>query len=501
VVRSRDNLYASLLAAGALALYSSLLSKGYVFEGLIRAMPIDASSRWGYTFPGNYLLYGPLGLLFHGFLTLLGIHQPAVVSLQIMDASLGAAGVFIFFLLLRRLGGDLFSSAIWTAILGSALAYMLWSTEAEDYMFSTVLLLLNFAILARGARERRYDPVLLGGMHALAILGHIVNVLFGAVVLYFLWVAYGKKWLRPAAEYLVSAACVVASVYGAVIVFVLKPSSFRETIIWLEGSAGAGGGALNTGGGYSLAKLLQWLKMSLHIFISFQPGYVNPPPLAGARYFLIGAGVVLTAFAVLLASRLPQVVRKNPAVVGGCAIWLAAYAVLFSNWQPYTMVYRVSDLIPLCVLLFLGYESVAPRLRSLFRGLAAALAVCLAVGNLGAELLPRSIASNNPALARMAFLKANTREGDWIAGDGGQDEIYIPYFALRRPILIAAYRAKPEKLAALIDGLLTHGQDVFVTSRILEADLWKAFFGRYHLTLQARDPAGGDLYKVGVRKR
>src|SRR4051812_28201311 len=93
----RDNFCASLLAAAALAVYSSLLSKGYVFEGLIRAMPIDAAARWGYTFPGNYLLYGPLGLLFHGLLTLLGFHHPAVISLQIMDAGLGAIGVFIFF--------------------------------------------------------------------------------------------------------------------------------------------------------------------------------------------------------------------------------------------------------------------------------------------------------------------------------------------------------------------------------------------------------------------
>src|SRR5260370_254686 len=98
-----DLLWASGLALAAFGLYLAFLSKAYVFEGLIRAMPIDAG-RWVHLLPGNYLLYGPLGLIFHTVFYALGIHQPAVFSLQILDALCGAAGIFIFYLLLRRLG-------------------------------------------------------------------------------------------------------------------------------------------------------------------------------------------------------------------------------------------------------------------------------------------------------------------------------------------------------------------------------------------------------------
>src|SRR5437016_4815539 len=107
----RDGLYAGFLALGFFALYASLLSKSYVFEGLVRAMPIE-TGRWAHLLPGNYLLYGPLGLVFHSVLYALGFHHPAVISLQIMDALIGAGGIAVFYLLLRRLGGDVLDSVV-----------------------------------------------------------------------------------------------------------------------------------------------------------------------------------------------------------------------------------------------------------------------------------------------------------------------------------------------------------------------------------------------------
>src|SRR5437870_1663225 len=93
----RDLIYGALLALAAFGLYAGFLSKGYVFEGLIRAMPMEVPGRLTHLLPGNYLLYGPLGLLFHSGLYLAGWRQPAVHSLQLMDALLGAIGVFLYY--------------------------------------------------------------------------------------------------------------------------------------------------------------------------------------------------------------------------------------------------------------------------------------------------------------------------------------------------------------------------------------------------------------------
>ncbi len=150
---SKKDVWVALgLAWLAFSLYVGFLSKAYVFEGLIRAMPIE-TGRWAHLFPGNYLLYGPLGLLFHTLLNSLGFHQPAVVSLQIMDALCGAAGVFVFYFLLRRLNASVFAGVVWSLILACSLGYWLWSTDAEDYILSTLLLTINFYFLMKYRRK------------------------------------------------------------------------------------------------------------------------------------------------------------------------------------------------------------------------------------------------------------------------------------------------------------------------------------------------------------
>jgi hypothetical protein len=480
-----------------LGLYLSFLSKAYVFEGLIRAMPIE-TGRWVHLLPGNYLLYGPLGLVFHTLLYTLGIHQPAVTSLQIMDAILGATGLAVFYRLLRRLGGDPVESAVASLLMGTSLGYWLWSTDAEDYILSTGLLLVTFAALVRYARDKDVDPLLIGVLHGLAILGHIVNTIFAVVVLWFFITANKRRWPRDFARYSAAAGLIAGGAYLAVAVGVRHPDNFDELLRWFAGSAGRGGAAISFGGGFSLANFWEWARMSLHIVGSFQPAYNHPEPWTLARPFLAVAWFLLAVFGLALALRWKTIYRKFPAVVGGCAIWLGVYALVFARWEPWTMVYRVSDLPPLWVLLFLSYRSLSVN-RVFWRSAALALTLCLALGNLGAEIYPRSLESNNPHLARMRFVREHTSEQDWVTGDSRQDEIYLPYFAQRRPIVIQRYSGQPELLDSLIGALLTHGQSVIVTSRVLESEEWKLYFKRYRLTVQARDPNGFELYLLNKK--
>jgi hypothetical protein len=483
------------LAAIAFGFYVSFLSKSYVFEGLLRAMPIE-TGRWTHLFAANYLLYGPLGLMFHGLLQLLGFSQPAVISLQIMDALIGAAGLGVFFLLLRKLEADAISAILWTTILGCSLGYALWSTEAENYIFSTFLLLVNFFFLVKYVRGEIKDPKILGILHALAVLGHIVNVAFGAVILWVLYRTHQPSWSRPALRYAVIAIGLTAGIYLSVIFFVQKPEHLAEVIRWSLGSAGAAeDGTVALGGGFSLIKTWEWVKMSLHVLVSFSPVYEAPPGWGVSKVLLKGAVFLIALFSLVILIRAQEIYRRSPAIVGGCAIWMVVYACVFLRWQPWTMVYRVSDLIPMGILAFLAYQSI-PRNRGFWRGLALTLAVCLAVGNLGAEIYPRSFASNNPHLERMTFLKAHTGEADWVTGDSGHDEIYIPYFAERRPIVMERFARQPERLDGFLKHLLTEHQDVWVTSRILAAPQWRGFFNRYTLEKTAEGPDGFTLYRL-----
>jgi hypothetical protein len=488
-----DRFAAAGLAFGALLLNLGLLSKDFVFEGLIRAMPIE-TGRWGYLFPGNYLLYGPLGLTFHTFLHAIGLKTLAVVSLQGLDTCLGAIGIGIFYLLLRRLGLQRFLAGAGSALLAFSLGYWLWSTDAENYILSTLLLIGLFYSLIRYAEDRDPDPITIGTLFGLAIMGHIINTLFGVVIAWFFYRVHGREAWRPMARCVVAAFLVAGTAYLAVLFTIQKPTSAHQALTWFMGSANTESG-FRLGGGFTIPKIRDWLKTTVHIFISFRPGYTQPAPWPVALYLLIAAGGFLFAWSVLGATRIRAIYRANPAVVGGCLIWLGTYALWFTRWEPWTMVYRVSDLVPLWMLLLLALQRIAERHRVAII-LAPVVAVCLFIGNLGAELYPRSQATNNPHLARMDFLREQTGTDAWITGDSRVDEIYIPYFAQRRPIVIERFAHSQGMLTEWIDKRLAAGEDIYVTSRVLERPIWKDYFSRYRLQQQAAFRNEFYLYRL-----
>lgn len=486
------------IAAGAtlfcFGVYTAFLSKNYVFEGLLRALPME-TGRWVHLFAGNYLLYGPLGLSFHTLLRFLGVQQLAVDSLQIMDALIGSLGVGLFYLLQRRLGQNRVMSLSWAGVLAFSLGYWLWSTDAENYIFSTLLLMTLFYLLVRFSQGEAIDPVTLGFFHGVAVLGHIVNLIMGGVVVWFLLQRYGRKVGRPIARYLVALLMVAGGAYLSVIWFIQKPASAELAWQWFKGSAGTQS-TINLGGSFTLHKFSEWTTMSAHIIGSFRPAYVAPPALPLAALFLAGVWALLGFFVTVLGVRLRALIQHERVLAVGCLLWLGLYALMFTRWEPWTMVYRVSDLVPCVVLLSLAYRGVAGQ-RLFSPAVPALWAVCLFLGNSSAEIIPRSYASNNPQLARMEFIRTHTPETAWVAGEGRYGEIHLPYFAQRRPIVIDRFAQDPERLAIGLDQLLQQHEVIYVPSNILELKPWKEFFKRYRLEAQAQQEGSEfTLYRL-----
>lgn len=466
-----------LLAGGALflggaVLYAAFLTEFYVFEGLARAMPIELG-RFADTLNGNYLLYGPLGWCFHHLLGALGVQWAAVRSLQTLDALLGGAGLAALFAILRVAGLERRESALWAACLGGTLGWAMWSTDAENYVFSAVLLQLNFLAGLLYAEKKKGSPLLLGALHALALGGHVVNGIFGAVHLFWIHRRHRERWWKPARAYGWTFALAAGGLYFLALI-VIQPD---DPVRWFLGSAAADDGGMRWRGWPAPWKLWEWIKMSARIFTSFEPDFApaaapawSAVPLWGARLLL--AGLAWSAFA-----KRP----RDPAWTGAL-VWLGAYAAVFTSWEPHTMVYRVSDLAPAMIVLALA----RPPRRAV-----AALAACLLLGNFAAEIAPRAVRANNPDLARMDRMRERTPEGAWIAGDGGRDELYIPYFARRRPLVIGRYKNDPRGLDRLIGGLLENGQDVYVTREVLRIGHWRAYFAGWPLT-----PEGDGLFRL-----
>lgn len=493
-----DDFICAGIAAFAAALTNlSLLSKGYVLEGLARAIPIELG-QFHSLFNGNYVLYGFLGNCFHHLLRAVGYSGLAVGSLQIMDGLLGGCGIFVFFLILRRLRASCFSAFVWSAVLAFSFGYWHWSTEAEDYIFSTFLLTLNFLFLLLYLEDTLRSPVLLGALHALAVMGHIINGVFAPVVLWFLYCSHPRSWKGPALRYLVSAALMILAVYSSIFWFILRARTWPRALAWVLGDAGMGT-SLRWHGSLHWLGLWQWIRTTLNVFVSFAPSFRAPPAWTFSLALLPLACALLAVHCAAVVLHRRRIAGDDRSVAVACVLWVLLYALIFTSWEPGTLVYRVSDLVPLCVLLFLGSRAwqetpgasgaFAPRLA------AAAFAVCLCAGNLGSEIYPLSFASNNPRLVHMAFLKDHTPAGSWIAGDGG-DEINIPYFAARNPVNITRYLDNPAGARNLIDELFRGRQRVFVTSRVLNNPLWAEFLRPYRPELTALGEDGYGCYEL-----
>lgn len=487
----REAPWAALLGAAAAALYLTFTTKFYVFEGLARAMPIEAG-RFPEVFKGNYLLYGFLGWCFHNALRLLGAEPMAVVSLQAMDCLLGAAGVSLFFLTLRRLEVERSAAAAWAAALAVCLGHWLWSTDAQNYIFSSFVLNLNLHFLVRDATGARVRPWVLGALHALAVTAHIVNGLFGVVVLWHLRRRYGKQWLEPALEYVAAVALGAVGAYAFVLLAFVRPPSAADALHWFYGSLNKGAGGLYWHGRYDLYSLKLWLKMTVNIFASFKPEYRRAGGGAAAEALLAAARGLLLALALRLAWTRGALggARRHSASV--CAVWLLVYAAVFVSWEPMTMVYRVSDLPAMLLLLALGAKDWRWPVP-------AALACCLAGGNFLAEVYPRSISQNNALLTRMEFLRGATPENAWIAtpeSQGGGEELYIPFFARRRPILLTIYRDRAGDLDRRLAAIIGAGEPVFVTSAVLGDPFWKDYFERLRPEVQAKSAEGFEVYRL-----
>jgi hypothetical protein len=302
-------------------------------------------------------------------------------------------------------------------------------------------------------------------------------------------------------EYLGAAAAGVLGAY-ALALAIVRPAGQAALLRWFMGSLSNAEGAPAWHGeaGYGAAALWAWLKMTVNIFVSNGPELASPPPWPAAPVFLWGARALLAFFAVRLARDAPRLSGPARGAAAACGVWLLAYALVFTSWEPYTMVYRVSDLVPMVLLLWLGGRAgrVAGRVET---AAALALAACLGLGNLGADVWPRSFASNNPHLARMDFIRETTSPEDWVITlGGGAEELYLPFFAERRPIQLGAYARRRQDLTVLLDALIANGRSVYATSRVLEDEPWRAYLGRYALTPSEPGPGGFTLYRLAAKR-
>ncbi len=403
---------------------------------------------------GNHLGYGPLAW---AFARLLGAER-SLFALQALSGLLGAAGAAVFCSLLQRTGASPRDAGLGAAALAVSHAWWFWSLEAQVYMLGA----LFCALAAREALGESPDPRLAGFLHAGAMLAHAAHAVAAPAML----LALAGTGRRGLARYLSAAAGTVLAAYALAALLAVKPASAEEWRLWLLGSAALGESrAFEWHGAAPGTALASWLRMCVEIFWARGTG------------FWLGALPLLPAALAL---------RSGSARARFWGAWLAGYAALFLLWEPGTIVYRITDLLALWALALEGLGAVPAPHRA-----AALAAWCAATAaqNLRGAILPASRAESNVELREALALKRDTPENAWALAVG-RGQVYVPYFAERKPLNLR-YLPDYDALAAKLLALERAGEPVYASDRALNESGRRAELEKYGLR-----PAGPGLWRV-----
>lgn len=432
----------ALTGAFALLLYLAFPSYLHNFDGLACAIAVELGDL-KHLAHGNHLLYGVAAWLFHRTLELIGLRLDALWSLKVLGALLGAAGAAQLHRLLLRQGVPPRLAALGGAGLAISYGWWLWSLEPQVYMLGSVLLLAT----AGEALKERPSPARLAGWHALAILTHLANVLLVPLCLWAIWRegAGDREGLRrDVGRYVVLSAVLVLAGYLAAAELFVRPESWPQTRLWLLGSLALGEGrSFLWHGAPGLAGLWHWAKTGAKVVSPAWP--LSIPLWLAALWSLRGA----------------QGPARRLAVAAW--LWLPAYALLFHHWEPFTLVYRVSDLAPLWLAAAAACGSVRWRRTT---AVCAGYVALLAAANLLAGIRPIARPAANAVLQEALWIREQTPEPAWVAA-WGDEEVYIPYFAHRRTLNLRYFQDRPDALSKRLWELMETGDPIYVTSRRL----------------------------------
>ncbi len=498
-------------------IYITFLSKMYNYDGVACAMAVELGEMKN-LFHGNHLIYGFIGYLFHHLIRIFfGYAGTALLSLQILNCLLGSIGVVLFFILMEKISKNITYAFFWSLFLAFSYSYWLWSMEAQVYLLGMVFILLLVILLLRydSSFHRDHKPgksilFILALCHGMAVLSHISHIIFIPVVCVCLWQykSNRKRNLRNIFFYLVvlAAFCVVS--YLLVIIVVLKIFSLRGIYLWFLGNAlDVSTNSLSWHGQLSLNNLLKipaslqdtiWINFKKVSFIKqLFPFQIIKIAVNISKIFFYSA-----LFYLFLG--FGKIYYKHKFMINLCFVWLICYSLFFSTWEPGTIMYRMPELVPLYLLVFMSFSSLHINKKIKFFCLSGYL-LSLVFSNFCGGIYPYSLNINNVNLERAFLVEENTSEEDLvlISGKGifAIGKVYIPYFARRQTLILNRFKEKDfSLLKKIIFDKLARGNNVFFLSDISDLRNKQLLSKNYRLFFCTEDK-GLDLFQIKEREK
>jgi len=447
-------------------LFLGIPSAMWNFDGVACAIALELGTP-AYLFHADHLLYGFFGYLFWKIACIpVGVSR-ALPALQIFSSLLSALGLVGLYRLLLRvvtpakardvipakagtqnltgLGpdfrrGDEIIALLLTLALSVTAAFWVWSIEAQVYPLGFLPLAWASLVLMQNPRKGKYLYV--GLLHGLAVLGHVMHFLWAIPVLY--WMRQESAFKRKAlAQYAGSLAAATLVPYAIVLLAVILPArNSTHLSLWLKGSVGLSADRSWTWHSAGWIGPWIWLKSTAPaLWGSFWPygrtvvGRWNwgATMISGSLYlFLLFRALkhaVIPAKAVTQNIRLgPDFRRGDGRLVRFALAWLGVYGLFLSTWEPATLCYRMTDIIPLGILLAVGLKPLKAGAQAVLVSLLLGSTFCV---NASSRIGPMHRPEENPLYQDALALSKITSPDSLYISEGGMFWIYILYFTGR----------------------------------------------------------------------
>ena len=446
--------------------------------------PRTGDAHW--LFHPHHLLFNATGYVLWSMARALGYHGGPLVALETFNAIVGALGITLFYMTLRRL----MQRSNWLPVivasgLGLSFGYWICATDARVNAMSTTLLMASFAVLCSNFEFARLRHAAAAGLLAgLAVLYHESSGLFLFVGLSALAVMPSRApRLRLAATFVGAWAVVVGLGYlivGGLVLKLHSPTAFHS---WSS----------------EYSELGWW--WNFHIFHNVRldayalrhAAFVEPPGKRGTFHLAADTptGLLALYFATLIGwaigiyyfvAALPLLWRTHyrPILIMS-VVWIALYAAFFTVWSPGYFVFWVPALVPISLILALTMAHYRSRrggvmVNWLVGAWIAMFATVNVMSSIGPHLAPQASPFQRIALE----YRAHSAPGDIVlmagVGDLSELEVNIPYFADRQAIsahaaLTRAHDDSTQAIASMqeaVQSTLAAGHSVYIVDDLYD---------------------------------
>lgn len=351
--RKIDRLFSarSLITLLAFGLYAFLPTKNYYWDGIGFAQSIEDATGVGAFLHPNHLIYTAIGWTAYRAVGLFYAAARALYVLQALNAIFGAATVYCLFGIVKRISGSN-STAAWLAA-GVAFSGTWWrfTSDADAYVVAVFFLTLCASALLKSERP---SPVIVGLLHASAVLMHELSLVFLPVAAYALWFRVGAAGPETKRGR-VSDVLTYSGVLGAC---VLIPYFLAYRVV--SGKWSASGMAHwmlqhspDSAFSFQLGRnIVVSLRSWCQLIFSGRPSAVRyGSPLTILLLGMAAGALIMLVRAIFQRQRAHGISLAvwNPRTLRLAVIWVAVYALFLFVWLPHNTFYKLFALPGLCL--------------------------------------------------------------------------------------------------------------------------------------------------------